>query len=93
MYPSHKKLEKYGELYEGDVHARPLIMVEYAHAMGNSLGAFKEYWDVIYKYDVTQSQPSVAPVARRNSRTLALGLPAKLREFSYEGRGGRHQEP
>lgn len=54
MYPSHKKLEKYGELYEGDVHARPLIMVEYAHAMGNSLGAFKEYWDVIYKYGVLQ---------------------------------------
>ncbi len=24
---------------------RPLILCEYAHAMGNSLGGFKEYWD------------------------------------------------
>jgi len=30
---------------------RPIIMREYAHAMGNSLGNFKEYWDVIYDYD------------------------------------------
>lgn len=26
---------------------RPFIMREYAHAMGNSLGNFKEYWDVM----------------------------------------------
>jgi beta-galactosidase len=26
---------------------RPMIASEYAHAMGNSLGNFKEYWDVI----------------------------------------------
>ena len=26
---------------------RPYILSEYAHAMGNSLGNFKEYWDVI----------------------------------------------
>jgi len=26
---------------------RPVFMREYAHAMGNSLGNFKEYWDVI----------------------------------------------
>ncbi|RZK51903.1 MAG: DUF4981 domain-containing protein, partial [Pedobacter sp.] len=26
---------------------RPLIMSEYAHIMGNSLGNFKEYWDAI----------------------------------------------
>ncbi len=28
----------------------PLIQCEYAHAMGNSLGGFKEYWDLIRKY-------------------------------------------
>ncbi len=27
---------------------RPVFMREYAHAMGNSLGNFKEFWDVIY---------------------------------------------
>ncbi len=29
---------------------RPLIQCEYAHAMGNSIGGFKEYWDLIRKY-------------------------------------------
>lgn len=33
---------------------RPLIMTEYAHAMGNSMGGFKTYWDVIRKYPVLQ---------------------------------------
>lgn len=28
----------------------PLIQCEYAHAMGNSQGGFKEYWDLIRKY-------------------------------------------
>lgn len=27
---------------------KPVFMREYAHAMGNSLGNFQEYWDVIY---------------------------------------------
>ena len=26
---------------------RPLIQCEYAHAMGNSMGGFKEYWDLV----------------------------------------------
>ena len=26
-------------------------MCEYAHAMGNAIGNFEEYWDVFYKYD------------------------------------------
>lgn len=26
---------------------RPLIQCEYAHAMGNSMGGFKEYWDMV----------------------------------------------
>ena len=30
------------------VKDRPFMMREYAHAMGNSVGNFQEYWDVIY---------------------------------------------
>ena len=30
---------------------KPFWMCEYAHAMGNSMGNFQEYWDVFYKYD------------------------------------------
>lgn len=33
---------------------RPLILCEYAHAMGNSQGGFKEYWDLIRKYPKLQ---------------------------------------
>ena len=30
---------------------KAFFICEYAHAMGNALGNFKEYWDVFYKYD------------------------------------------
>ena len=48
------KLEKYGEVNELSQTALPLIMCEYSHAMGNSCGGFREYWDVINKYGVLQ---------------------------------------
>ncbi|MBJ6368595.1 glycoside hydrolase family 2 TIM barrel-domain containing protein [Snuella sedimenti] len=32
---------------------RPILMREYAHAMGNSLGNFKDYWDVFYDFNYT----------------------------------------
>lgn len=34
--------------------AKPLIQCEYAHAMGNSLGNFQDYWDVIERYPTMQ---------------------------------------
>lgn len=33
---------------------RPAILCEYAHAMGNSEGGFKEYWDLIRRYPKLQ---------------------------------------
>ena len=30
---------------------KPLIQCEYSHAMGNSMGGFKEYWDLTRKYE------------------------------------------
>ena len=33
---------------------RPLIQCEYAHAMGNSLGNFIDYWNIIRKYPLLQ---------------------------------------
>lgn len=50
MYPSIEYIEKYAKK---DTN-RPLIMCEYAHAMGNSLGNLKEYWDMIEKYPALQ---------------------------------------
>ena len=50
MYPLITNLVRYAE----NNPKRPLIMCEYAHAMGNSVGNLQEYWDVIEKYDVLQ---------------------------------------
>ncbi len=46
MYMGYEDCEKYAL---GD-NPRPLIQCEYAHAMGNSIGGFKEYWDLVRKY-------------------------------------------
>ncbi len=46
MYYGYEGCEAYSK---GD-NLRPLIQCEYAHAMGNSMGGFKEYWDLIRKY-------------------------------------------
>lgn len=47
MYENYPEMEAYGK--RTDV-TRPLIQCEYAHAMGNSQGGFKEYWDLVRKY-------------------------------------------
>ncbi|XMO85909.1 glycoside hydrolase family 2 TIM barrel-domain containing protein [Algibacter sp. AS12] len=44
MYPEMYQLEAMSESKYID---RPIIMCEYAHAMGNSIGGLGEYWDVI----------------------------------------------
>ena len=46
MYMGYEDCEKYAKTD----NPRPLIQCEYAHAMGNSMGGFKEYWDIIRKY-------------------------------------------
>lgn len=47
MYADYKHMEEYAQRTG---LAKPLIQCEYAHAMGNSEGGFKEYWDLIRKY-------------------------------------------
>lgn len=46
MYYTYAECEKYAQGSD----ARPLIQCEYAHAMGNSTGGFKKYWDLVRKY-------------------------------------------
>lgn len=46
MYASPEWCENYLK----NSPSKPLIQCEYAHAMGNSMGGFKEYWDLIRKY-------------------------------------------
>jgi len=51
MYATPSDIEEYAQ---NDELKRPLVECEYAHAMGNSMGGFKEYWDLFEKYDKLQ---------------------------------------
>ncbi len=49
MYYDYARTEAYA------LHAtKPLIQCEYAHAMGNSLGGFREYWELYRRYPALQ---------------------------------------
>ena len=50
MYPTVDAITAYGQ----SAKSKPLIMCEYAHAMGNSLGNFADYWAVIRSHDNLQ---------------------------------------
>ena len=50
MYHSYEACEEYASQPQD----RPLIQCEYAHAMGNSMGGLKEYWDLFRKYPLLQ---------------------------------------
>ena len=44
-------IDKYDRHENRQSAGKAFWMCEYAHAMGNSMGNFAEYWDVFYKYD------------------------------------------
>lgn len=50
MYPRPESLEAYGRSNP----VKPAIMIEYAHAMGNSVGNLQDYWDIIDRYPSLQ---------------------------------------
>ena len=47
MYASIDYIENYAR---NSKNYRPFILCEYAHAMGNSVGGLKDYWDLFYRY-------------------------------------------
>ena len=49
MYPQPQQLQDLIDDTSWD--GRPVLMCEYAHAMGNSVGNMKTFWDVIYSND------------------------------------------
>ncbi|HBG56642.1 MAG TPA: glycoside hydrolase family 2, partial [Porphyromonadaceae bacterium] len=46
MYAKPQHIEHYANNFTD----RPLVLCEYEHAMGNSMGNLKDYWDIIEKY-------------------------------------------
>ncbi|MFI0515139.1 glycoside hydrolase family 2 TIM barrel-domain containing protein [Streptomyces sp. WSLK1-5] len=51
MYDSPARVEQHAK---NTADTRPYVMIEYCHAMGNSNGNFKKYWDIIRRYPVLQ---------------------------------------
>lgn len=51
MYTSPARVKKYAA--DSTKH-RPLILCEYAHAMGNSVGGLQDYWAIFEKYPKAQ---------------------------------------
>ncbi|RRR76496.1 glycoside hydrolase family 2 TIM barrel-domain containing protein [Streptomyces sp. RP5T] len=51
MYDSPARVEEHAK---NTADTRPYVMIEYCHAMGNSNGNFKKYWDIIRRYPVLQ---------------------------------------
>ncbi|MGN6296187.1 MAG: glycoside hydrolase family 2 TIM barrel-domain containing protein [Ginsengibacter sp.] len=49
MYPSPDNMVHHVK-YDSAHNNKPFILVEYAHAMGNTDGNFNDYWDTIRKY-------------------------------------------
>ena len=52
-FPMYKNLEYISD-YAKEYPKKPLILCEYAHAMGNSVGNLQDYWDVIDTYESLQ---------------------------------------
>jgi len=53
VFPMYKNIEFISEYAEKKTD-KPLILCEYAHAMGNSVGNLQDYWDAFEKYDALQ---------------------------------------
>ena len=47
MYFSQRASERYSK---DENNKKPLIQCEYSHAMGNSCGGFRDYWNLVRKY-------------------------------------------
>lgn len=52
--PMYTPVEELVEMGKKEEAKHPVILCEYAHAMGNGPGGLKEYWDAFYKYNRLQ---------------------------------------
>jgi beta-galactosidase len=72
MYPSIDRIIDFA-IHSSD--PRPLIMCEYAHAMGNSVGNLKEYWQAIEKHPGLQGGFIWDWVDQGLQKTASNGIP------------------
>ncbi len=85
MYASIDHIENYAR----NNPKKPLILCEYAHAMGNSTGNLQDYWDVIEKYPSLQGGCIWDWIDQGLEETSADGEPY----FVYGGHYGPEDVP
>lgn len=83
MYADYDECEQ----YLANSPKRPLIQCEYAHAMGQSIGSFKEYWDLVRKYPSYQGgfiwDFVDQALARRDSQGVTYTYGGCYNDFDY----------
>ena len=67
MYPEIETVEAY---FAKD-YRKPLILTEYAHAMGNGPGALQEYYELFHKFREKRKRRNRIPLRRRFWREAA----------------------
>lgn len=97
MYTKPAQVEQRAE---DTTDTRPFVLIEYSHAMGNSNGNLKKYWDVIRRHDVLQggwiwdfadqalSRPSPARTLFTESGPGSLGGELLAPSGSFDRAGG-----
>lgn len=85
MYDDVEKLVDYAERPE---FTQPLILSEYAHAMGNSLGNFADYWDTFRAHRKLQGGFIWDWVDQTIRRTDDQGRPYWAQGADFANRGG-----
>ena len=83
MYIGYEESESYCK----SNGTKPYIQCEYAHAMGNSEGGFKEYWDLIRKYPKYQGG-YIWDFVDQGLRDKSPGAGKEI--FTYGGDYGRY---
>lgn len=91
-YPTPESLEKKAKTF-----SKPIVMGEYAHAMGNGLGNFDQFWALARKYPSMQGG-FIWDWAEQNLEQPLVTTPAKVQTFFVgkpslvEGRQGKGVE-
>ena len=98
--PENARWERLLSIARDTMDNRPVLTSEYAHAMGNALGNFQEYWDEIYSHPrmlggfiwewadegIEAQRPLPQPLPREGS---SASLPSgRLEGVSYIAYGG-----
>ncbi len=89
MYASQEYCQKYADSNAPE-DQKPLIQCEYSHAMGNSGGGFKEYWDIVRQNKRFQGGFIWDFVDQALHGTVKTGAGPQVKTLTYGGDYNTH---